>query len=293
MHPFRCIFKTGLQHIFSPISISRIGAATDFENWVLLIIISHIGLVSTVQIAIVGWSHIAAASPVFVTDTEVIHLPCFLSAVFSTQVCHRRYPIEGHVLYPLGHLLYGTASHIAIDVGLTADLLTQFEELMGTEAVVLGHTTPMSVDHFLAVLLRSDTVLPVVFVCETATGPAQHRKLHLLERCHYIVTHTIGIGNLGILSHIQSFIDTSAQMLGKVTVKFRVDMSLLVFFVNIHLCHINLHSRRAFIIGSPSLHASSPQAPYFLPPVHSHILHFLTYLLKNYPLLPGSADPSG
>ena len=88
MHPFRCIFKTGLQHIFSPISISRIGAATDFENWVLLIIISHIGLVSAVQIAVIGRSHIAAASPVLVTDTEIIHLPGFLSAVFPAQVCH-------------------------------------------------------------------------------------------------------------------------------------------------------------------------------------------------------------
>ena len=81
---------------------------------------------------------------------------------------------------------------------------------MGTEAVVLGHTTPVGVDHFLAVLLGSDTVLPVVFIRETAAGPAQHRKLHLLECCHYIITHTVGIGDLGILSHIQSLIDASA-----------------------------------------------------------------------------------
>ena len=239
MHPFRCIFKTGLQHIFCPISISRIGTAAYLENRLFGIIISHIGLVSAVQIAIVGWGHIAAASPVFVTDTEVIHLPCFLSAVFSTQVCHRRYPVESHVLYPLGHLLYGTASHIAIDVGLTTDLFTQFEELMGTEAVVLGHTTPMSVDHFLAVLLRSDTVFPVVFVREAPTGPAQYRKLHLLQGCHHIITHAFGIGDLGILSYIQSLINTSSQMLREIAVKFRIDMSLFVLFVNINLCHID------------------------------------------------------
>ena len=238
----------------------------------LLIIISHIGLVSAVQIAIVGWGHIAAASPVFVTDTEVIHLPGFLSAVFSTQVCHRRYPVESHVLYPLGHLLYGTASHIAIDVGLTTDLFTQFEELMGTEAVVLGHTTPMSVDHFLAVLLRSDTVFPVVFIRETTAGPAKHRKFHLLERCHYIVTHTIGIGNLGILSHIQSFIDTSAQMLGKVTVEFRVDMSLLVFFVNIHLCHINLPSSERLLL----------EALHFMPVLRRLRTFFYLYIFIYY-----------
>ena len=253
----------------------------------LLIIISHIGLVSTVQIAVIGsdisliaaiqisivsWCHISTTSPVFISNTEIIHLPGFLSAVFSTQGCHRRYPVESHVLYPLGHLLYGTASHIAIDVGLTTDLFTQFEELMGTEAVVLGHTTPMSVDHFLAVLLRSDTVLPVVFVCETATGPAQHRKLHLLECCHYIVTHTIGIGNLGILSHIQSFIDTSAQMLGKVTVEFRVDMSLLVFFVNIHLCHINLPSSEHLLL----------KALHFMPVLRRLRTFFYLYIFIYY-----------
>ena len=110
---------------------------------------------------------------------------------------------------------------------------------MGTEAVVFRHTAPVGVDHFLAVLLRSDTVFPVVFVRETTAGPAKHRKLHLLECCHYIVTHTIGIGDLGILTYIQSFIDTSAQMLREIAVKFRIDMSLFVLFVNINLCHIH------------------------------------------------------
>ena len=143
---------------------------------------------------------------------------------------------------------------------------------MGTEAVVLGHTTPRSVDHFLAVLLRSDTVFPVVFVCETTAGPAKHRKLHLLECCHYIVTHTIGIGDLGILSHIQSLIDTSSQMLGKVAVEFRVDMSLLVFFVDIHLCHIIL----------PSVERLLLEALHFMPVLRRLRTFFYLYIFIYY-----------
>ena len=239
VHPFRSIFKTGLQHFFCPIGISGVRTTTHLENRLLWIIISHIGLISAVQIAVIGRGHIAAASPVLIADAEVIHLPGFFSAVLAAQVCHGGYPIKSHILYPLGHLLNSTASHIAIDISLTADLLTQFEELMGTEAVIFRHTAPVGVDHLLAVLLRADTVLPVVFICEASTGPAQHRKLHLLQGCHHIVTHAFGIGDLGILSYIQSLINTSSQMLREIAVKFRIDMSLFLLFVNINLCHID------------------------------------------------------
>jgi len=59
---------------------SNKGSALDFDDaaW---------SLVSAVQIAVIGRSHIAAASPVLVTDTEIIHLPGFLSSVFLAPVC--------------------------------------------------------------------------------------------------------------------------------------------------------------------------------------------------------------
>ena len=37
---------------------------------------------------------------------------------------------------------------------LTANLFTQFQKFMGTEGIILYHTTPMGVDHFFALFFQ-------------------------------------------------------------------------------------------------------------------------------------------
>ncbi len=88
---------------------------------------------------------------------------------------------------------------------------------MGTKAVVLHHTTPVGIDHLLAALLRSNAILPVVFICETPPRPAQYRYPDLLQRFHHISAHAVHIGNIRILPHVDTLVDTPAQMLRKMS----------------------------------------------------------------------------
>ena len=148
--------------------------------------------------------------------------------VLGPQVGHGRDPFESHVLHPFAHLLHRTAAHIAVDISLAPQLAAQFHELMRSEAVVLHHTAPVGVDHLFAGLFGADTVLPVILVRKAAAGPAQHRDLHLFQRLHHIIAHTVGIGNLGIFPHVQPLIDAPAQMLGEMSLDLGVDMTQLM-----------------------------------------------------------------
>jgi len=60
----------------------------------------------------------------------------------------------------------------SLDVGFTADLLAEIEEFMGAKVVVFCDAAPVGVDHGWAFFARSDAVFPVVFIGETAAGPA-------------------------------------------------------------------------------------------------------------------------
>ena len=110
---------------------------------------------------------------------------------------------------------------------------------MGAKAVILRHTAPVCVDHFLSGFLRPDAVLPVVFVRKAAARPAQHRQLHLAQRCHDIIAHPVCVGYLGILAHIEPLVDAAPEMLREVAVDLRVDMPLFVLFVDVKFCHFD------------------------------------------------------
>ena len=103
---------------------------------------------------------------------------------------------------------------------------------MRTEAVILNYAAPMGVDHFLSAFLRTDTVSPVIFVCETAARPAQHGNLHFFKRLYNVVSHTVCVGNVGIFSHINTFINTSSQMFRKMSLNFRIDVAFLIFGID-------------------------------------------------------------
>ena len=84
---------------------------------------------------------------------------------------------------------------------------------MSTKAVILQHTTPVRIDHFLAALFGTNTVLPVVFIRKAASRPAEYRNLHFFQSFHHICPHSVFVRNLRIFSHIDSFINAPSQML--------------------------------------------------------------------------------
>ena len=208
----RRILITCLKHFLCPVCIIYIRSATDLEDWLIWMIISYIGLVSSIQIRIIRGCHVASASPVLVAYSEIINLPCLLMTILFTKLCHRGYSIKSHIFHPFGHFLNSAASYIAIDICLTSDLLTQFKKFMCSEAVIFCNTAPMCVDHLLSGFLWSDTILPVIFVCKASTRPAKNRQLHFPQSCYDIISHSICIWNIRVLSYIKSLIDTSSQM---------------------------------------------------------------------------------
>ena len=207
------VTEAGLHHTLGPLIVIYIRSACDLENLLIMIVLTHIGLVSAVKIAIVLRCHISAAAPVLIADSEIINGPCVLMTIFLSHIRHRRYALKGHILYPLRHLLYRAASDIAVDVCLTAQLTAQLEKFMCTKAVVLYDSAPVRIDHFLTGLLRTYAVSPVILVCEASARPAKYRNLHLLECLYYIVPHTVRIRDVRILSYVKSLIDAASKML--------------------------------------------------------------------------------
>lgn len=103
---------------------------------------AHIGLISAVQVSIIFRCHVSAAAPVFVADAKIVHLPRLLVSVFLPQICHWRNAFKGHIFYPFGHFLYGSASDVAVDIGFAAQLAAQLKKFVRTEAVVLRQRRP-------------------------------------------------------------------------------------------------------------------------------------------------------
>ena len=220
-----------------PLVIVHVGAAADLADRMILVIVSHIGLVTAVQIAVVGRAHVAAAAPVFISHAEIIDLPGLLMAVLPALLRHRGNALERHVLDPLGHLAHRAAADIAVDVGLAAQLAAELKILVRPEAVVLHDAAPVGVDHLLAVLLRTDAVLPVILVGEAAARPAQHRNLELLQRLNDVRPHAVHVRDVGVLPDIESLIDASAQVLGEMSVNLRVDVGNFLLIIDYKLCH--------------------------------------------------------
>ena len=175
----RCMVKAGVKNRLRPVIIRYIGASTDLLDRFLWIIDSDIGLITPVEVSVVGRTHIATAAPVLISHAKVIHTPWFFLSVFLTQIRHRRDTVKCHIFHPFAHLLNGSAAHIAVHVGLTAQLLCQFEKFMGSKTVILNNTAPMGIDHTLTLLLRADSILPMIFIGKTSSRPAQHRHLNL------------------------------------------------------------------------------------------------------------------
>ena len=192
---------------------------------------ADIGLVSAVKIGVILRRHVSAAAPVLIAYPKIIHRPGLFMSVGLSQICHGRDAVKGHIFHPFRHFLYGAASHIPVNIGFAAQLLTQLKKLMGSEAVVLQDAAPVGIDHLFAVFFRADPVLPVVFIRKASPRPAQYRNPDFLKSLHHIRAHPVLIGNPGIFFYIQPLVNASSKMLRKVSVNFWVDMPLFLFFI--------------------------------------------------------------
>ena len=216
------IFAGNRHDLVRPLIVVHIRAAGNLEDLVVAVV-AHVGCVTAELIGVELRTHIAAAAPVLIADTEIGQLPGFLTAVPLSGFRHRGNAVEGHVLHPLAHFLNGAAADIAVDIWLTANLTAQLHELVRAEGVVLHHAAPMRVDHALSVFLGADAVLPVVLVGKAAARPAQHRYANVTQRLHNVRSHAVYVRNRAILSDKKAVIDAAAQMFGKMSVQIAVD----------------------------------------------------------------------
>ena len=158
--------------------------------------------------------HVAAAAPQLVADAEERHRPGRLVAVPGALVGEAAGG-RGHVFDPLGHLARGAVADVARDIGFGTDLAQQLEELVRADRVRLGHAAPMGVDLDRTLVLRADTLAPIIFVGEAPARPADHRHLQVAERRDHVVAEAVGVRDLGVLADPQPLVDAVAQMLGE------------------------------------------------------------------------------
>ena len=84
---------------------------------------------------------------------------------------------------------------------------------MRTEGVVLDRAAPVVVSQRGTLVLRTDTVHPVVVVGKTAAWPAQHGHLQSLQRLKNVLAIALDVRNLRVLAHPEAAIDTGAEVL--------------------------------------------------------------------------------
>src|SRR4051794_18876394 len=75
----------------------------------------------------------------------------------------------------------------------------------------------------------------MVLVGEAATWPPEHGNIQLLERSHHIVANAPGIRDRRVFPHPDSFVNTTPEMLGKLSINIAIDDGA---------CLIAVHSSR-------------------------------------------------
>ncbi len=76
-----------LHHDAGPVVVGDVGAAGDALD-AFGAVVTDEGVIATIEVGVIFGAHVAAASPAFVSDTEVLEFPGVLAAVFATEVGH-------------------------------------------------------------------------------------------------------------------------------------------------------------------------------------------------------------
>jgi hypothetical protein len=80
----------------------------------------------------------------------------------------------------------------------------------------------------------------VVSVGETTPRPSQVGNLQLPERIDYVIANAIGVGNVTVISHIETPIDTPAQVFCKMPVDVFVYYGRLLVYAYFNICTFGL-----------------------------------------------------
>ena len=94
---------------------------------------------------------------------------------------------------------------------------------MCSERIILYSASPVIVYHTRTRFFGTDTVTPVIFIGETASGPAQYGDMQLTESSEDIIAVSLCVGDRRVFSDPDTAIDTCAEMLGKLSVDFFID----------------------------------------------------------------------
>src|SRR2546423_915539 len=173
-----------------------------------------------VDVGVILGAHVSTASPALVADSPEMHVPRLRSSVASAKIGHRTGAGMVYVLPPFRHLLHASTADISHDEWLGAELLSELEEFVRADAVVLGDTAPVVVDDCGPELNWPNTVLPMVVVGETAAGPAQIRDLDRAERLHDVFTRGPAAG---AASRKDPIVHAAAEVFSEVAVDVTTD----------------------------------------------------------------------
>ena len=95
-----------------------------FLDLLVLIVVLNKCLVLLIEVSVVLGDHVAAAAPCLVAYCKVVNCPGLLPAIGSSEVCHWRYTVKGHILYPFAHLSDCATADITVNVCLASELLS-------------------------------------------------------------------------------------------------------------------------------------------------------------------------
>ena len=207
---------------FGPVPVVVAGSTGNLVE-VVAVIVAAIHGITAVEVGIVFGTHVATASPAFVTHTEELHLPCLVTAVLPAELGHRRVAVTGHILNPLCQFFHSAASHVAADIWLATEHLAEVEELMCAEGVVFDGASPVVVLHLGALVLWSDAVHPVILVGKAASRPAQHRNLKGLQSLEHVLAVAVDVWYLGVFANPQSAVDAGTKVLSKLSIYLFMD----------------------------------------------------------------------
>src|SRR5271156_3584023 len=73
--------------------------------------------------------------------------------------------------------------------------------------------------------LRTNTIFPVVTVCEAASRPANHRDMNLLHHVHQLRTDAVLVGDLRFLSHPHAVVNHTSDMFGDLAIDVRGNLA--------------------------------------------------------------------
>ncbi|MNN34032.1 hypothetical protein D3C81_1478150 [compost metagenome] len=90
--------------------------AACYFVYIVVAVITNISGIVTIQVCIILRTHIPAAAPVLIANSEKLQFPRLLLSVLLAQVRHRGLAVKRHVFDPLLHFPDSTAAYVAANI---------------------------------------------------------------------------------------------------------------------------------------------------------------------------------